>query len=152
MKDFKKPPNQSIESFQEQQLSIKFLKSAIDQYINIFDAGGKFIQSCIVHGSAGSGKSFVVLLSLVYAIAKGLNVMTAAVMARRAKAIGGLHIHQLMLLQTNHLPPQRLAELRVKHLLKSPTKLICLQKLHVLFIDEASQVSAELLAFIDIVL
>ena len=90
---------------------------------------------------------------VLYAISKGMNVITTAVMARRANQLGGLHIHKLFCLDvTNGMNPHRVVELAVIKLLRNPEKINILLTLEMLVIDEAGQVLAEMISALDIIL
>ena len=150
---FKKTSNQSKASYEEQRLAISLLKYTVDSYINVFANENKYTKSVIVCGVAGSGKSFLVELIVCYAISRGLNVGVTALMAKRAQALGGLHIHQMFKFNKGNMAlSKKQAELAIQRLLRSPVKYAFLQKLDILIVDELGQVSAELLSMIDTVL
>ena len=76
-------PPQSIASFSEQKQSIILCKDAIDSYCDI-NHQSKFTKSIIVRGHPGAGKTFCMLYAALYAISKGLNIVTTSQMAKRA--------------------------------------------------------------------
>ena len=89
----------------------------------------------------------------LYALSKGLNVMTTAILAKRAIQLGGCHYHKLFCLPVGkNLSTHRKAELAIIKLLKNPKELNTLLSLDVLVCDEMGQISAEFLATIDIIL
>ena len=122
--------------------------------MNIFgNTGVQFIKSIGVHGAPGSGKSFVTHYSCLYAISKGVRVISTSIMSRRSVHLGGLYLHKLFSLDVNNnISPQRMAESSFIKLLQDPTKLNALQVVNIVFLDEAGQLFAELLSVLDIVL
>ena len=81
-------PAQSQESFLEQKLSISTCKKAIDSYCDVLQQTS-FTKSVIIRGHPGAGKIFFMLYATMYAISKGLNIITTAQMAKRALQLGG---------------------------------------------------------------
>ena len=93
------------------------------------------------------------MYSLIYALSKGLVCTTTAFMCKRALLLGGLHLHQLFLLDTkDNTSVYRRAELAIVDLMRNPQKIEFLRSLQVLFFDEAGQVSDEMFAVLDIIL
>lgn len=145
--------HQSENSFQEQKSAILLNQTTINEYINFLDNGNKFIKCLGTHGAPGSGKSFVAQYTSLYAISKGLKISMTSIMARRSCHLGGSHIHKTFLLHSgNNVSPQRQAELAIIRLKRNPVKLNILQTINILFVDEAGQVSAEVLSTIDMFL
>ena len=76
-----------------------------------------------------------------------------AMMAQRAIHLGGIHIHKLFALKVSgSMTLHQMADAGIDKLLKDPVLLHTLKNLHVLLIDEIGQVSAEMLAILDIIL
>ena len=149
---FKQSPTQCNESFQEQQKALKMVIDTIDRYMNSAEYG-TFCRSCVIAGSPGSGKSFINFYILLYIISKGLRVCSTSLMAKRANCLGGIHIHLLFQLPCKNFSSlHRLVESAVNGLLRKPEYMEVLKSMHVLFIDEIGQVSAELLSTLDILL
>ena len=82
-----------------------------------------------------------------------MNVLTTAMMAWRANQLGSTYIHQLFCLNSvNIQSAHRKAELAIIKLMQNPVKLNVLRSLELLLLDEAGQMSAELLSVLDIIL
>ena len=76
---FTKNINQSDESFSEQKFTISTCVHAINSYCNIFN-NKILIKSVNIRGHPGTGKTFCMLYATLYAISKGLNVVTTTMM------------------------------------------------------------------------
>ena len=88
-----------------------------------------------------------------YALSKELKVIANSVMPRRSMHLSGSHIHYLFGLDLKDLfSTQRCAERAIIALKRDPVKLNALLTGHVILLDEAGQVSAELLSILDMVL
>ena len=111
--------DQSHQSFMEQKSALALNKNAIDAYLNFRENGCKFVKCTGTHGAPGSGKSFIAQYTCLYAISKGLKINMTSIMARRSCHLGGLHIHQIFLLNSgNNISPHRQAELAIIRLKK----------------------------------
>ena len=144
---------QPDESFKEQQLAIEVCQEAIDRYCDPTNI--HFIKNITIRGFAGCGKSWLMQYMATYAMSKGLNCLTTALMARRSNFLGGKHIHHVFCLPVEKgLTAHRMAELAVCNLLResNSTKLNFLRTLDVLFYDEIGQLSAEMLSVLDLIL
>eukprot|EP00956_Cyclotella_meneghiniana_P009108 scaffold12492_cov36-Cyclotella_meneghiniana.AAC.2 len=79
-----------------------------------------------------------------------------ALMSARASSHGGIHLHTLFSLNVvrkkSFIKPMRLAELALEKIMRKPHLLYPLLTVDVIFLNEAAQVSAELLAVLDIIL
>lgn len=85
---------QSPDSFQEQQFAIGIGKRAVDNYLRTF--GSKQVtKGVLFNGAPGAGKTYILQTVGLYAMSMGLRVMSTALMAARARTLGGLNIHQL---------------------------------------------------------
>jgi hypothetical protein len=110
-------------------------------------------KGLIINGGPGTGKTTLMELMIVYAYCAGLFSVLTAVMSERASQLGGIHISQLMCIPVRKgVSCGRLAEMAYLDLLKAPDKLALLRQMDVLFIDEFGQVSAELLATMDMIM
>lgn len=88
--NFKKHPNQSQKSFDNQKFTIENSVSAINQYIHY--SGQFLLVKCrVIAGSPGSGKPFLMNYIAIYAMSKGLTIEITALMAQRAVHLGGIH-------------------------------------------------------------
>ena len=81
----------------EQKLAIKTCVEAINSYRDL-SSQGVYIKNVGIRGFPGSGKSWSMMYCMLYAISKGLNVVSTAMMCKRALQLGGIHIHQLFML------------------------------------------------------
>jgi hypothetical protein len=89
----KKSEHQSQLSFDEQQMTIRIGKRAIDSYCS--QRGGVIQRGVLIDGVPGAGKTFISQVLGLYAISQGLRVMTTALMHARSIALGGYNIHSL---------------------------------------------------------
>jgi DNA replication protein DnaC len=122
----------------------------VDKYIA---ATSTFTKCRAITGGLGCGKTFVMVVSAVYAMSRGLCVMITCLLAKRADLLGGIHVHNLFAIPVNEAASvQRLAELAAISLYKTPERLAFLQRLDVLFFDELGQASSELMSCIDMIL
>ena len=148
--------DQSTESYAEQRYVIELGKIAVDKYLQVFGPKATVCtRNMIIHGVPGAGKTYLALLIGLYGISKGLRVMTTSIMAARAVAVGGIHIHKLGGFHSNvNITPFRLAELALEKLhRKSQLKYLYLMKtMDVLIFDEIFQASAQRISALDIVL
>ena len=148
IENFTQCPNQSLESFEEQKLAILLCVNTLDSYCDIFNKqDGTYVKCRVTHGAPGSGKSFISQYVLLYSISCGLNVSITALMANRANQLGGEHIHKMFTIQPKqNITPAWTAELAYNRIMKSPVILDNCHSCQVLFVDEAGQISAELLS------
>ena len=149
---FKKNSGQSEANFVEQRFAIKICSETVDKYINLWDLK-TLTKNIGIRGFPGSGKTWCSLYCALYAMSKGLHVLTTALLAKRAINLGGIHYHKLFCLPIGrNLNVQRKAELAILKLLRNPKQLNLLLSLDVLICDELGQTSAEFWATIDIIL
>ena len=151
--DFQKSDYQCDESFAEQQLAVSTNVRAIRKYqIQFGRESTTFTKNPVCHGAPGSGKSFIGQYSCLYALACGLRLLTTAIMATRAASIGGIHIHKIFCIPSHNASVHRLATLAIQRILRKPKYLHMLLTMDSMFIDEAGQMSAEILSLIDMIL
>jgi hypothetical protein len=81
---------QSVESFEEQMACYCSCREAIEKYIQ---ATPTFTKCRAITGGPGCGKTFVMIVSAVHAMALGLCVMIICLLAKRADLLGGIHMH-----------------------------------------------------------
>ena len=147
---------QSEESFIEQRLAITIVSRSILKYSQQFGPDAStYTKGDIIHGAPGSGKTFVIQYLTLFAISQGLRVMTTALMAVRANAIGGIHLHRLFgLTPKKSGNPYRLAELALDKLHRNSQLcyLHVILTMDVLVIDECGQLSAQQLSILDLIL
>ena len=138
---------QSEESYKECLYISEVTRNVIDCYTN---ASLETIKSLIICGGPGMGKTFQLSLACTYGMSKGLNVTTTAIMAERANALGGRHIHFLFALpgeSTRNI--HKVIDKAIRMLNRNPEKLQFIRTLDVLLIDEMGYMSAELLNILD---
>ena len=87
--------NQTKQSYEEQKVAISHTVAAIDQYIDC-STQCTYVKGRVIAGSPGSGKSFLLNYTAIYAMTKGLKVEVTAWMAQRA-----VHVHKLFYLPVN---------------------------------------------------
>lgn len=113
---------QPTQSYHEQKTAIDFIKRTIDKYCT---PGATFTKSAGIRGFPGSGKTWTMLMCVMYAKAKGLKVITSAQMSRRSIQIGGKHLAFLFCLPYEKgLTTHRKAEMAVLYLERNPKKWI----------------------------
>ena len=139
-------------SFEEQKFAIKKSVESIDSYHN-GSFHNMFTKSIGIRGYAGCGKSWTMQYVMLYAMSQGLVCIPTAMMSRQSVFLGGKHIHILFgIPAARKLSPHRMAEIAITKLLRDPKKINLLRALDCLFLDEIGQLSAELLAVLDIIL
>ena len=149
---FSKNDRQSDDSFEEQKLAILTCVNAIDSHCNILNQN-VYTKNVAIRGFPGGGKTWCMMFIAIYAISKKLNVITTAMMAKRALQLGGRHWHKFLCIPTGqNLTPHRRAELAIIQLLRDPKRLDFVRTVNVMLCDEMGQVSAEFLATFDIIL
>ena len=137
------------DSFQEQKLAITTCIDAIDQYRDLLSSG-TYTKNVGIRGFPGGGKTWCMQYCQLYAISKGLKVITTAMMCKRALHLGGIHAHHLFKLPPeDNLTPHRRAELAILDLMKIPKLMDFLRTVNIIFFDEMGQVSDEFLSTFD---
>ena len=75
---------------------------------------GTYTKNVGIRGIPGGGKTWCMMYISLYAISKGLVCITTAFQCKRALMLGGIHKHQLFMLDTNDFTPTlRHAELAI---------------------------------------
>lgn len=85
---------QSLESHTEQRLALSLGVRAVENYEHQF-GDITHTKGVLTHGLPGAGKSYVLGLQGLYAMSRGLKVMSTSLMALRANQLGGYHVHRL---------------------------------------------------------
>lgn len=115
----------------------------------------RVIKNGIVYGAPGTGKLFVGKILVLYAISQGLNVISTALMGVGANALGGKHLHEIFKLSSSdagNVSPFCGAQMAIDKIKRNTVLLHAMRTLDVIFVDEAGQVSSEILCMIDIIL
>ena len=142
--------NQPLSSFEEQMRSLHLANEQLHSYRN--PGNETHTKGVVFVGGPGVGKTTLLQTVGVLAHTQGLNVSLTAMMAERARQLGGSHIAQLFMIPVRErCPPVKLAELAILRLNRCPKALAIIQTLDVLLLDEMGQVPAELLSCIDII-
>ena len=104
--------------------------------LNYYYFQTKYTKNLGIRGFPGSGKTWCMMYSMVYAISKGLTVCTTAMMCKRALQLGGIHIDQLFKLPygSGRVDAHRRAELAIIKLLGNPKKLDFMRSVDILFL------------------
>ena len=145
-------PIQSDASFAEQQIAIKVATGAIDRYASV-EHSHLSTKNIGIRGFPGGGKTWCAMYCLLYALSKGLNCLSTAVMAKRATQLGGTHWHKFFCLPTERrLTPHRVAEVAINKLTLDKVKYNAVMTLDIIMADEFGQLSAEFISAIDIIL
>jgi hypothetical protein len=140
---------QTIESHEEQVAVVSVMKEAMIKYAQ---AQHTFTKSIIINGPPGCGKTFLMMIASLFALAKGLTVTPIALMAERASTLGGTYVHKLFCIPPKNYTPQRLSEIAILRILRKPVILQFLLTVDVICWDEAGQNPAQLLATCDIIM
>jgi hypothetical protein len=123
---------QSLGSFEEQLACFQDCKGAIDRYC---EATSTFTKCRAISGGPGCGKTFMMIVSVVYGMSRGLCITITCLLAKRADLLGGIHVHNLFAIPVHESASvQRLVELVAISLYKSPERLAFLQRLDLLFL------------------
>ena len=85
---------QTDESYEEQRMALSLGVNAVNMYSKQF-CNGDYTKGVLNNGAPGAGKTFVLQAAGLYAMTRGLRVMSTCLMAVRAIAIGGYHLHRL---------------------------------------------------------
>ena len=143
--------SQPIDSYNEQKLAIQTCINAMDRYSDVLNSN--FVKCITILGFAGCGKSWTMMYCMLYAISRGLLVITTSMMARRLIALGGKHLHHVFMIPTeSSLSIHRRAEHAIDRITKNSEKLNLIRTLDVLLLDEIGQLSAEMLSVLDMIL
>ena len=86
--------NQSDESYAEQKMALTVGINAVNKYCKQFQ-NQDYTKGVLTNGAPGAGKTFVLQAEGLYAMTKGLRVMSTSLMAVRSIAMGGYHLHRL---------------------------------------------------------
>ena len=106
---------------------------AVDRYCSPTTTTTKGV---LIAGGLGNGKTFCMSHGVAYAKSKGLCCMSTAFLADRARILGGVHMHKLFCLPSlKSLSSQRMAEMAIIKLQRSPKRLASLLRMEVLFVD-----------------
>jgi hypothetical protein len=92
--NIKKFSEQSEESFKEQKLALTMGVNAVNNYCQQFGPT-TYTRGLLVNGAPGAGKTHVEEAIGLYGMSQGLRVMSSSLMAVRATALGGYHLHRL---------------------------------------------------------
>ena len=133
---------------QEQTNILETLKNL---FIESFFAGQRFNRHQLILGPPGTGKTYV-LITVGYALLKGLFCLVTSLASRRSMHFGGEHIHKLFCLPPlSSGSPIKMAEQALNKLDHRNERKMLLLALEVLFVEEISLISAEQWSSMDIV-
>ena len=143
-------PGQSTESYDEQEHVRALLHCTLNDYMD--PARTTMARSAMVAGGPGNGKTHSLMYSTLIFYASGKIIVPCAILADRARAIGGEHFHMLFCFPTCMATAQRLAELAVVHILRKPESVELLLRIDGLALDESGTMSASIFAALDIIM
>ena len=149
--NFKKNDRQNNQSFEDQKQAVIHSIRSINKYLEC-STQTSFVKCCVIAGSPGSGKSFLLNYVGIYAMSKGLNVVVTSLMARRSIHLGGIHLHKLFFLPVKSMDIHKMAESSLRSLLQNPVSLSILKMIDIILLDEVGQISSELLSCLDLIL
>ena len=143
--------DQSAESKQEQKGVFDLLTETVDLY-----ASGQISDNnnVILHGSPGTGKTHMAMLSIAYALGQGLSCVSMALLCERALLLGGMHYHKFTKMNSVHNINNihGIADGCIQRMKKDALMTTFIRSLDVIFIDEMGQLSAEQVSILDILL
>ncbi len=146
---------QSNESYNEQFFATKVSKSTIDKYINPPSIDSSTIthtKGVIIHGGPGMGKTHLAKLAILYALSKGLKIISSSILGKCASFLGSTHLHSLFCWkpQKHKSAPFRTAVSALDRIQRKPLLHHILLALDFLFINEIGRLSNQQLAILDI--
>ena len=145
-----KGQHQPQASYEEQLGFTNSLKDMLFSYKN--PSSGTATKGMIIVGGPGVGKTTMLQWGGMLSYLCGLRVALTAVMAERARQLGGMHIALLFLIPGVSIKdPYTLAQKAIRRLLNNRKHFELLRSLDVLLLDELGQVSADYLSTIDII-
>ena len=132
---------QSTESFLEQTMVLGSVLEAVD---NLVSGQYPFVKHQILTGPPGTGKTFLLCQALAYSMCKGLFPVVTSLASERASSFGGVHLDKLLPFPIDkNIHPFELASRAIEKLVCRPSRIMFLSKIHVLFVEELSMISAE---------
>ena len=142
---------QSLESAHEQHNAYTVCKNSIDSYMDPTNMSANFP---LLLGPPGVGKTHVMLNATVYCLSKQLRTAVTAVTAERARLLGGEHIHTLFSLavEDKNSPvrdPTKTSEQTAINNAKKQERMVYLQRLQVIIIEEISMLNSHMFTSID---
>ena len=141
--------DQSKESYLEQSRMLDRIMKTIDEYRDIKRS---FTKNQIIVGPPGTGKTFVMLKLLAYALCKGLNCILTSLAAERSAALAGKHLNALIPFPVeNNASADFLTKFALNKLQRLPHKSRYLQQLDAIFVEELSMISSEVWAATDLI-
>ena len=145
-----KSPDQCRNSYIEQCKCLDKLLKSVDLYKK---RSCTFIRHQIVFGPPGSGKTFVMLKALAYAVCQGLHCVVTSLAAERSAALAGKHLNALIPFPVEkYASSESLSRRALSNLQRFPIKSRFLQRIDVLFVEELSMICSELWTATDYVL
>ena len=144
--------NQPIESVTEQTAALHVCMDAINGYCSL---GTTFQKSVLLCGPPGAGKTHVFLKAALFCLSKNLRIVITAITSERASKLGGIHLHHLFALpvfQSLVMSTANYATQTLGALGKNTLKFAFLRRIDVIFFEEISLLSANILATLDSVL
>ena len=142
--NFQQSELQSNDSYREQLFAIKNCVKSIDDYMNVMKS--TYTKNVMIVGFPGGGKTFIMMYVLIYAISKGLCIISVAMMAHRACQLGGWHWHKLLRVPVdrgNNMSVHRMIEVALEKLERHPEQIQFIKNIHIFFDDEAGQRPAQ---------
>ena len=141
---------QSEDSFREQ----KRVRALILATLNEYDDPTRttMTKSTMIAGGPGNGKTHCLMYSALVFYGRGKIIVPCAILADRARAIGGEHFHMLFCFPTTMGTAQRLAELAVVHILRKAESVELLLRIDALALDESGTMSAAIFSALDIIM
>ena len=141
---------QSAESFAEQERARELIQRTLVDYSD--PTRTTMARSAMVAGGPGNGKTHCLMYSALLFYAHNWVIVPCAILADRARAIGGEHFHLLFSFPTCTATAQRLAELAVVHILRKPESVELLLRIDALALDESGTMSAAIFSALDIIM
>nr|XP_039257388.1 uncharacterized protein LOC120334012 [Styela clava] len=143
--------HQSNESYLEQLDSFMTTINALRVYMSPEPHKSAKRFPCIV-GPPGAGKTFLIQLAAFVAMCLGFRVTLLSLTSERARALGGIHIHQAFPIPVTNKynkSPGRTYSQMMLALRKYGKKMVLLQRTDIFIFEEIGLISAEVYAMLD---
>jgi hypothetical protein len=141
---------QSRASYDEQERTREMVRHTYNEYTD--PRRSTLAKSLMIAGGPGNGKTHCLMYASLYYNTNKRFLMPCAILADRARAIGGLHFHRLFKCPVgNNSTAHRYAERSVVNILRDPVSLEFILSVDALGLDESGTMSSTLLSSLDMI-
>ena len=130
--------------------SIKVFDESINSYLYLINTG--FVKNIAIAGFPGGGKIFVMMYIVIYALSKGLTVITVAMMCHRSIQLSGWHWHKILCIPVdcgNNMSFYRMIDLAIQKLERFTNIIGFIWSIHMIANDKIGQTTAKFDNMID---